>query len=87
MYVRHKAVHLPEEMVRHIRRVIESRKELGHDSVKGFVEDSVRRRLEAIKQKAQSAEELATLLMEKGLGDRAIAKILQWYEPAEEMET
>ena len=32
-----------------IRKIIDERKELGYVSVKGFVEDAVRRRLEVLK--------------------------------------
>ena len=48
IHMRYKTIQLPKEMVEHIRRVITSRRELGYVSIKGFVEDSVRRRLEAI---------------------------------------
>jgi len=34
--------------VEEIRRVIDERRELGYVSVKGFVEDAVRRRLEVV---------------------------------------
>jgi metal-responsive CopG/Arc/MetJ family transcriptional regulator len=46
--MRYKTVQLPETMVERIRRVIAKRKELGYVSVKGLVEDAVRRRLEEI---------------------------------------
>jgi len=46
--MRYKSVQLPEKMVEEIRRVIDERKELGYVSIKGFVEDAVRRRLETI---------------------------------------
>jgi len=46
--MRYKTIQLPETMVEEIRRVIDERKELGYVSIKGFVEDAVRRRLEAI---------------------------------------
>ena len=80
--MRYKTVQLPEEMVEHVRETITSRKELGYVSVKGFVEDSVRRRLEAIERKREvkCAEDLAALLREEGLSDRAITKILEWYD-------
>ena len=79
--MRYKTVQLPKEMVLHIQRLIESQKELGYNSVKGFVEDSVRRRLEAIerKQGLQSAEDLAAMLREEGVSDKAITKVLRWY--------
>ena len=47
--MRYKTVQLPETLEEHIRRLIAERRELGYVSVKGFVEDSVRRRLEAIR--------------------------------------
>jgi len=53
--VRYKSVQLPGEMVEQIRKIIESRPELGYVSVKGFVEDSVRRRLEAIGGKREGS--------------------------------
>jgi hypothetical protein len=46
--MRYKTVQLPETLEEEIRRVIDERKELGYVSIKGFVEDAVRRRLEAI---------------------------------------
>lgn len=54
--MRYKSIQLPEDMVEHIKRVIASRKQLGYVSIKGFVEDAVRRRLDAIegKKAAQS---------------------------------
>ena len=45
--MRYKTVQLPETMVKQIRKVIDERRELGYVSIKGFVEDAVRRRLEA----------------------------------------
>lgn len=48
--MRYKSVQLPEKMVEAVRRVIDERKELGYVSVKGFVEDAVRRRLEEIRK-------------------------------------
>lgn len=47
--MRYKTVQLPESMVEQIRKAIDERRELGYVSVKGFVEDAVRRRLEAIR--------------------------------------
>ena len=49
--MRYKTVQLPRGLVERIQRVIGTRKELGYVSVKGFVEDSVRRRLEAVGSK------------------------------------
>ena len=46
--MRYKTIQLPRTMVEEVRRLIDERKELGYVSVKGFVEDAVRRRLEAI---------------------------------------
>jgi len=50
--VRYKTVQLPASMVEQIRQIIETRQDLGYVSVKGFVEDSVRRRLEGVKKVA-----------------------------------
>jgi len=47
--VRYKTVQLPETLAEEVRRLIAERRGLGYVSVKGFVEDSVRRRLEAIR--------------------------------------
>jgi hypothetical protein len=49
--MRYKTIQLPKEMVEQIRQTIENRPDLGYVSVKGFVEDSVRRRLETIEGK------------------------------------
>lgn len=51
--MRYRTVQLPDSMVEQIRQIIESRPDLGYVSVKGFVEDSVRRRLEAIRGKQE----------------------------------
>jgi len=52
--MRYKSVQLPEEMVKQIKQVIAGQKELGYVSIKGFVEDAVRRRLEAIKGRKEA---------------------------------
>jgi hypothetical protein len=44
--MRYKTVQLPVDMVKRVKQIIDDRPELGYVSVKGFVEDSVRRRLE-----------------------------------------
>jgi len=49
--MRYKTVQLPEKMVLQIKELIASRAELGYNSVKGFVEDSVRRRLEEVQSR------------------------------------
>ncbi|MEA2089687.1 MAG: hypothetical protein U9O89_02885 [Thermoproteota archaeon] len=52
--MRYKTVQLPEQMVQQIKRVIGEFKKLGYVSIKGFVEDSVRRRLEEIESRRHS---------------------------------
>ena len=47
--MRYERVQLPEEMVKRVERVISNNKELGYADIDDFVEDSVRRRLEAVK--------------------------------------
>lgn len=49
IYMRYGGVQLPEEMVKRVERVISNNKELGYADIDDFVEDSVRRRLEAVK--------------------------------------
>jgi len=51
--MRYKTIQIPRELVDHIRRVIDARKELGYVSVKGFVEDAIRRRLEQLEKEAE----------------------------------
>jgi len=46
--MRYGSVQLPAKMLEHVRRLLTSRCDLGYVSVKGFVEDAVRRRLEEI---------------------------------------
>lgn len=46
--MRYKSVQLPADMIEQIKQLIASQSELGYVSVKGFVEDSVRRRIEQI---------------------------------------
>ena len=48
--MRYKSVQLPTDMVEQVKHAITSRRELGYVSVKGFVEDSVRRRLEEVQK-------------------------------------
>ena len=55
--MRYKSVQLPEKMVEEARRVIDERKELGYVSIKGFVEDAVRRRLETIRGSRPAGKE------------------------------
>lgn len=52
--MRYGGVQLPEEMVKRVERVISNHKELGYADIDDFVEDSVRRRLEAVKSKRES---------------------------------
>ena len=47
--VRYKSVQLPSDMVEEVRQIIATRSDLGYHSVKGFVEDSVRRRIEQLR--------------------------------------
>ena len=49
IYMRYERVQLPEEMVKRVERVISNNKELGYADIDDFVEDSVRRRLKAVK--------------------------------------
>ena len=49
IYMRYGGVQLPEEMVKRVEQVISNHKELGYADIDDFVEDSVRRRLEAVK--------------------------------------
>jgi len=49
IHMRYGGVQLPEEMVKRVERVISNHKELGYTDIDDFVEDSVRRRLEAVK--------------------------------------
>jgi len=51
--MRYKTVQLPTQLVDRVRRRIDAQKELGYVSVKGFVEDSVRRRLEQLEKEAE----------------------------------
>ncbi len=46
--MRYKTVQLPLELVERIGRLRDAHKELGYVSLKGFVEDAVRRRLEEL---------------------------------------
>ena len=46
----YKSVQLPADMVKQVEHVITSRRELGYVSVKGFVEDAVRKRLEEVQK-------------------------------------
>ena len=48
--MRYKSVQLPTDMVEQVKHAITSRRELDYVSVKGFVEDSVRRRLEEVQK-------------------------------------
>jgi hypothetical protein len=48
--MRYKSVQLPVDMVEQVKHAITSRRELGYVSVKGFVEDAVRRRLEEVQK-------------------------------------
>jgi len=57
--MRYKSVQLPEMMVKEIRKVIDERGELGYVSIKGFVEDAVRRRLETIRDSQPAGNPLA----------------------------
>ena len=54
IYMRYGRVQLPEEMVKRVKRVISNNKELGYADIDEFVEDSVRRRLEAVKSERES---------------------------------
>ena len=49
--MRYGRVQLPEEMVKRVEQVISNNEELGYASIDDFVEDSVRRRLEAVKSR------------------------------------
>jgi len=44
--LRYKGVQLPEGLVERVRRLIAAHRELGYVTVKEFVQDSVRRRVE-----------------------------------------
>jgi len=46
--MRYGSVQLPSKMLEQIKRLLSQRCDLGYVSVKGFVEDAVRRRLEEI---------------------------------------
>ena len=54
IYMRYGGVQLPEEMVKRVEQVISNNKELGYTGIDEFVEDSVRRRLEAVKSERGS---------------------------------
>ena len=47
----HKSVYLPAGMVKKIEELISKSPELGYASVRSFVEDAVRRRLEQIEKR------------------------------------
>jgi len=49
IYMRYGRVQLPEEMVKRVEQVISDHEELGYADIDDFVEDSVRRRLKAVK--------------------------------------
>lgn len=55
--MRYKSVQLPEKMVEEVRRVIDEWEEFGYVSIKGFVEDAVRRRLETIRGSKRAGKE------------------------------
>ena len=46
--MRYKTVQLPKTVGEKIRRLIDERRELGYVSLKGFLEDAVRSRLDVI---------------------------------------
>jgi len=46
--MRYESVQLPSRMLEQVKKLLASRCDLGYVSVKGFVEDAVRRRLEEI---------------------------------------
>lgn len=50
--VRYKTVTLSRALIEDIEKIIEEREELGYSSVKAFVEDAVRRRLETLRGKS-----------------------------------
>ena len=50
--MRYKTVTLSRALVEDVERIIAEREELGYSSVKAFVEDAVRRRLEALRPKS-----------------------------------
>lgn len=50
--MRYKTVTLSRALVEDVEKIIEEREELGYSSVKAFVEDAVRRRLEALRPKS-----------------------------------
>ena len=49
--MRYKTVQLPSEMIDAVRRCIEANPHLGYRSVKAFVEDAVRRRIEELEER------------------------------------
>ena len=51
--MRYKTVSLSRALVEDVEETIAERKELGYASVKAFVEDAVRRRLEALRPKSK----------------------------------
>ena len=53
IYMRYGRVQLPEEMVKRVEQVISDHEELGYADIDDFVEDSVRRRLEAVKSERE----------------------------------
>ncbi|MGQ9780846.1 MAG: hypothetical protein ACUVQ8_01130 [Nitrososphaeria archaeon] len=48
--MRYKGVQLPSALIERIVKLIGERPELGYVSVKGFVEDSIRRRVEKVEK-------------------------------------
>jgi len=47
-YMRYKTIQLPKTVGEKIRRLIDERRELGYVSLKGFLEDAIRSRLDVI---------------------------------------
>lgn len=52
--VTYKTVQLPRDMIEKVREIITECPELGYGSVKSFVEDSVRRRVEQVRKLCDS---------------------------------
>jgi predicted component of type VI protein secretion system len=48
--MRYKGVQVPEGLAERVKRLITLRKELGYTSVKEFIQDSVRRRVEQVQK-------------------------------------